>query len=270
MTLEDASKLMQWGKSTLQRLERGQADRVREVDVRELCRIYGLTGDQTAALIGLAKQAAVKSWWHEFGDVIPANFSVYMGLEASAQTLTTYQPDLVPGLLQTEDYVRILARAANPDDSESELESRVQLKMQRQALVTRSRNPVHMEVILHEGVLRRVIGSPAIMAAQLRRLADRSGRPNISIRVLRFSAGMPTGDQIGPFVILDFGKDHQGKSVEPTIVYAENYTGDMYSEKVGIVHRYAQAFETIRQHALDEGSSRSLLRAIAREHERER
>ncbi|MFX0574267.1 helix-turn-helix domain-containing protein [Nocardia nepalensis] len=270
MTLEDAATLMQWGKSTLQRLERGQSDRVRDVDVRELCRIYGIDDERTAALIGLARQAAVKSWWHEFGDVIPANFSVYVGLEASAQTLTTYQPDLVPGLLQTADYVRVLARAANPGDTDSELESRVQLKLQRQALIMRGIKPIRLEVILHEGALRRVIGSHKIMVKQLRHLADQSTRPNISVRILPFSAGMPTGDQIGPFVILDFGLDSQGKSVEPTIVYAENYTGDMYSEKVGTVQRYTEAHETIRRASLDDNSSRILLRDLAREHDRER
>ncbi|WP_328399528.1 helix-turn-helix domain-containing protein [Nocardia sp. NBC_00403] len=270
MTLEDAAQLMQWGKSTLQRLERGQSDRVRDVDVRELCRIYGLDDDRTAALVGLARQAAVKSWWHEFGDVIPANFSIYVGLEASAHRLTTYQPDLVPGLLQTADYTEVLARAANPDDTDSELDSRVRLKLQRQALITRGTKPVRLEVILHESVLRRVIGSPKIMAKQLRHLADAGTRPNVCVRVLPFAAGMPTGDQIGPFVVLDFGVDSQGKSVEPTIVYAENYTGDMYSEKVGTVQRYVQAYDIFQRTSLDESSSRILLRDAAREHERER
>ncbi|WP_068059582.1 helix-turn-helix domain-containing protein [Nocardia xishanensis] len=270
MTLEDAARLMQWGKSTLQRLERGQSDRVRDVDVKELCRIYGMEPEQEAAMIGLARQAAVKSWWHEFGDIIPANFSVYVGLEASAETLTSYQPDLVPGLLQTADYARVLARAANPDDSEAELDSRVRLKVQRQSLLTRKTRPVHMEVILSEGVLRRKIGTRKTMTTQLRHLADEGTRPNISLRVLPFEAGMPTGDQIGPFVIMDFGLDGRGKSVEPTIVYAENYTGDMYSEKASTVLRYTQAYQAIQHLSLDEVASRSLLRDIAREYERER
>ncbi|WP_028477301.1 helix-turn-helix transcriptional regulator [Nocardia sp. CNY236] len=270
MTLEEVASLMQWGKSTLHRLERGQADRVRELDVRELCRIYGLSADRTAALIGLAKQAAVKSWWHEFGDVIPANFSVYMGLESSARSLRSYQPDLVPGLLQTEDYTRVLAHSANPSASPSEIDPSVRIKMQRQALLTRTYNPVDMAVILHEGALRRIIGSHRVMSNQLRHLANESSRRNITIRVLRFAAGMPTGEQIGPFVILDFGVDGHGKSVEPTIVYAEGYTGDMYSEKEGVVRRYADAYETIQRNALDEVSSRTLLRAIAKEYERER
>lgn len=270
MTIEEAARLMQWGKSTLQRLEKGQTDRVRDVDVRELCRIYGFNEDKTAALIGLAQQAAVRSWWHEFGDVIPANFSIYMGLESSARILTSYQPDLVPGLLQTADYARVLAHAANPDDTESELDSRVQLKMQRQALVTRTSSPVQLAVILHEGALRRVVGGRKVMAAQLRHLANESTRPNVSVRILPFSAGMPTGDQIGPFVILDFGLDSQGKPVEPTIVYAENYTGDMYSEKPDILRRYERAFETMQRLSLDENASRILLREVAREYERER
>jgi hypothetical protein len=235
-----------------------------------LIEIYGVDEDRAAGMKGLAQQAAEKSWWHEFGDLIPANFSVYMGLESAALKLTTYQPDLVPGLLQTPEYIRMLVRAGNPELSETDIEGRVQLKARRQHQITRKTKAATLDVVLGETVLRRVIGGPTVMAAQLRQLADASTLPNVTISVLPFSAGYPTGDQIGPFVILEFGTDSRGEPVEPTIVYAENYTGDMYSEKVGTVQRYAQAYERIRQAALDEASSRSLLRNIAREYQRER
>lgn len=193
-----------------------------------------------------------------------------MGLESAAHKLTSYQPDLIPGLLQTEKYARVLACTANPEDTEAEVDSRVRLKKQRQTFVTRRTKPVRLEVVLHEGAVRRVIGSRRIMAEQLRYLADASTRPNVTVRVLPFSAGMPTGDQIGPFVILEFGRDSQGNPVEPTIVYAENYTGDMYSEKTDIVQRYIQAYASIEHAALGEGASRDKLRLAAREHESER
>ncbi|WP_330179481.1 helix-turn-helix domain-containing protein [Nocardia sp. NBC_01503] len=266
LTIVEAAALLQWGKSTLHRLERGQSDRVRIVDIRELCTIYGFDEPMTTAMLGLAQQAAVKSWWHEFGDLIPENFSVYMGLEASARRLTTFQPDLVPGLLQTFDYAWVLFQNVYPEANDAEISARVKVRMTRQALITRSAQPTSLQVLLGETVVRRMIGSRTVMAAQLRSLADSTARPNITIRVVPFSAGMPTGEQTGPFVILGFDSDGKGKSVDPTVVYAEGFTGDMYSEKTHIVERYAAAFDRMRNAAFDEAESRSLLRQAAKEY----
>jgi len=270
MTLEDAARLMEWGKSSLQRIEKGQNQKIRIRDLDGLIEIYAIPDDKAAGLRGLAQQAAEKSWWHEFGDVIPANFSVYMGLESAAQRLASYQPDLVPGLLQTPDYIRTLLQTGHPEFTQAEVEGNIQLRVRRQHQITRATKPTALNVVLGETVLHRVIGGPRVMAVQLKHLADASTLPNIGIRILPFSAGMPSGDQIGPFVILEFGADSRGEPIEPTIVYAENFTGDMYSEKVGIVQRYAQAYGRIQQAALDESGSRNLLRGMAREYQRER
>ncbi|WP_280255030.1 helix-turn-helix domain-containing protein [Nocardia wallacei] len=270
LTLDSASRLLDWGTSTLQRYEKGQNQKIRARDLDAMIEIYRIDPDRAEALRGLAKEAAEKSWWHEFGDLIPANFSVFMGLESAADTLTTYQPDLVPGLLQTESYARVLARIASPGDTAEECERRIEMKVRRQHQITRKIKPTQLTVILGETVLHRVIGSDSIMAAQLRHLADIGTRPNVSIRILPFAAGMPTGELIGTFVILDFPEDSRGVPIEPTIVYAENYTGDMYSEKESVVRRYWAAYERIRQVTLDEVGSRALLRRIAREYQRER
>ncbi|WP_280331570.1 helix-turn-helix domain-containing protein [Nocardia wallacei] len=270
LTLDSASRLLDWGTSTLQRYEKGQNQKIRDRDLDAMIEIYRIDPEQGEALRGLAKQTAAKSWWHEFGDLIPANFSVFMGLESAADTLTTYQPDLVPGLLQTASYTRVLMAHGFPDDTADETERRVEMKMRRQHLITRKIKPTQFTVILGETVLHRMIGSGSIMAAQLRHLADIGTRPNVSIRILPFAAGMPTGELIGTFVILDFPEDSRRVPIEPTIVYAENYTGDMYSEKEGVVQRYWAAYERIRQVALDEVGSRALLRRIAREYQRER
>lgn len=152
LTIVAAADLLQWGKSTL---EPGQSDRVRIVDVRELCTIYGFDEAMTTAMVGLAPQAAVKSWWHEFGDLIPENFSIYLGLEAGARGLTTYQPDLVPGLLQTPEYARALTRDTVPEANDAEIAARVRIRIRRQALITRSARPTVVQVVLSEGVGRR-------------------------------------------------------------------------------------------------------------------
>ncbi len=266
MTIAEAAAMMEWSESKLQRLETGNAEKIRVLDIRELCRIYDFGDEFTTAVVGLAQQASVKSWWHEYDDLIPEGFNVYVGLEASARGLISYQPDLIPGLLQTTDYARVLISDYWPDAARDEIDRRVQLKIRRQSLLTRKRSPATFDIIVHETALRRVVGSPRIMAAQLRRVADMSTLPTIAVRVLPFSAGVPIGHTVGPFVILDFGRDSANRPVEPTVVYLENFLGDLYLEKQASVDRYRQAYQALQLSALDETSSRDLLRKAAKEY----
>lgn len=266
LTIADAAKLMEWGASTLQRLEKGQSDRIRTIDIHELCRIYGIPDDLAEGLKGLAQQAAVKSWWHAYGDLIPENFDIYVGLEASARGLRSYQSEMVLGLLQTADYTRALTVLGYPRDSPDEVDRRVQLRSQRQALITRTHSPATIDVVLHESVLRTVVGDAKVMAAQLRHLADMSTRSNVTLRILKFAAGVPLGVSTGPFTVLEFGTDGKGQPVEPPVVYAEGFTGDLYLERRADVGRYDRAHECLQRSALDIQSSRNLLRQVAKEY----
>ncbi|MFF2552013.1 helix-turn-helix domain-containing protein [Nocardia sp. NPDC058058] len=266
MTIAEAASMMEWSESKLQRLETGNAEKIRVLDIRELCRIYDFDDEFSSAVMGLAQQASVKSWWHEYDDLIPEGFNVYVGLEASARSLVSYQPDLIPGLLQTTDYARVLISDYWPDAEDGDIDRRVQLKMRRQSHLTRKRSAASFAVIVHETALRRVVGSPRVMAAQLRRVADMSTLPTIAVRVLPFSAGVPIGHTVGPFVILDFGRDTVNRPVEPTVVYLENFLGDLYLEKQAAVEKYRQAYQALQHSALDEASSRDLLRKAAKEY----
>lgn len=265
MTIPEAARRIERGASTLQRLETGQAERIRLLDVRELCSVYNASDTEAEGLLGLAQQAAVKSWWHEFGDLIPNNFDVYMGLESAACRLTSYAPDVVLGLLQSEEYARFLAQGSNPHESPEEIEQRVKLKRRRQGLITRKSQPAALEVVLLECAIRRLVGGRKIMAAQLRHIADLSTRDNVSVRILPFRAGIPLGDPMGPFTILEFGAVVRGKDAEPSVVYLESFTGDMYLEKPIDVDSYYRAHQALVDAALDENASRTLLRQVTRE-----
>ncbi|MEU0543435.1 helix-turn-helix transcriptional regulator [Nocardia sp. NPDC005978] len=266
LTIAEAARLMEWGASTLQRLEKGNADRIRTIDIHELCRIYGIPAEIADGLKGLAQQAAVKSWWHSYGDLIPENFDVYVGLEASAQQLSCYQSELVPGLLQTADYARALNGLGYPEEGAAEVDRRVQLRMQRQAMITRRMHPATVAMVLHESVLRRTVGGAKVMAAQLRHLAELSTRPNVDLRILPFTAGVPLGLSTGPFVILEFGSDSKGQPVEPPVVYVEGFTGDLYLERHGDVARYRRARDHLADCALDAQDSRYLLRQVVKDY----
>ncbi|WP_228001036.1 helix-turn-helix domain-containing protein [Nocardia australiensis] len=265
LTLAEVAKPMEWSISKLGRIERGEEGKIRKADVQQLCDILGFSAERTAVMVGLAQQADVKSWWHAFGDLIPEGFVMYVDLEWTAHGMTIYRPDLVPGLLQTAAYARALDRIYFPHDSEEEQEGRVQLRMQRQAIITRKTNPTKVDVVLHESVLHTVVGSPATMAGQLRHLADISTKDNVGIRILPYTAGVPIGVPIGPFVILDFVPDSEGVT-EPTVIYIENYTGDMYLERERDVVGYRRASATIQHAALDAVSSRTKLRMKAKEY----
>lgn len=261
----EVAELMQWSVSTQSRLERGDLGKLKDRDLQQLGRVLGFAEKETAAMIGLLQQAAEKSWWHSFGDLIPETFDVYVGLENDARALDIYRPDIVPGLVQVAGYAAALDRIYFPKDSEEEQNRRIQLKLHRQATVTRKAKSLIVDLVLHESVLRTVVGGPAVMAAQLRHLADLSVRPNVTIRVLPFKAGFPVGISVGPYVILEFSPDAKGVN-PPTVVYVENYTGDMYLEADPDVQRYRRASTIIQRVALDAVMSRNLLRQAAKEH----
>ncbi|MFE3254953.1 helix-turn-helix domain-containing protein [Nocardia sp. NPDC059229] len=266
LTLSQAAKVMEWGTSTLQRIEVGETAKIRIHDLDKLISLYEVDDHWAVTLRAMAQQAAVKSWYHEFGSVIPEDFRLYVDMEYNARIVTSFQPDLVPGLLQTRPYARVLTSDAYPDDDEAKLGGRLELKARRQRAITRDVNPIQFNVILGETVLRRVIGGPKVMANQLEYLATASTRPNVSLRVLPFSAGMPTGRQTGPFVILEAKLDSRGDPAEPPTVYGEGFSTDMYTEKSDIVESYASAFRILQRAALDEMSSRQLVRNAVREY----
>ena len=128
---------------------------------------------------------------------------------------------------------------------------RVEMRVRRQILLTKKSEPLRIDVILDESALHRVIGSRRTMEVQLRHLADMGTRPNIAVRVLPFSAGLPLGDLTGPFIILDFAESAEAESIEPPVVYAEGYTGAMYFDDLELVERYRIAHAGLRRVALD-------------------
>lgn len=261
MNLEDVAPLLQLSVSTLSRIERGLTG-VRVPDVEALCRIYGIDdAEVVAALVGLARQSAVKNWWQEFDDVMFRGFNLYVGLESSARQLTVYRPDIVSGLFQTPGYARAVERGFMPDEPEDVRDRRIQLKKKRQALITRRTNPAGADLVVHESVLRTVVGGAQVMREQLHHLANMP--INVTVSVLPFAAGFPTGLPTGPFTILDFGRNTKARANSPTVVYIESYAGDMYLERDKDVSRYVQAYDDIRQSSLDMASSKRLIRQIA-------
>lgn len=266
LTVRAAAKKLEWSEAKMWRIETGQTP-LRSLDVQAMCTVYGAPQDLTEALMGLAKETKARGWWHAYGDVIPEGFDVYVGLEEAAASLSSYQSDIVPGLLQTDGYAREITRTHIPEISEEELDGRVRLRIERQTILTRATDPLPLRVALNEAVLRRPVGSRDVMVGQLAHLVYVSERSNVSIRVVPFSAGMHSGVVTGPFVILRFPTNGDGGETEPPTVYADGYTGGLYLDKPKEVEQYDSAFRGIWEKALDEQASRRLLAEVAGSYE---
>ncbi|MBF6082709.1 helix-turn-helix domain-containing protein [Nocardia cyriacigeorgica] len=268
LSIAEAARQIGRGAGTVQRLETGHPGKIHIPDIVGLCELYDEV-EQQEALLGLAKEAGSESrnggWWHEYGELIPAKFAPYLGLESVASSLMVYRPDLVSGLFQTAGYARALDSAYFSGSDSEELDRRVRMRLGRQRIISRKRNPVAVKLILDEAVMHRVVGGRKVMAAQLRCLADLP--PNVNVRVLPFATGFPLGTSTGPFTVLDFERTaHE----PPTVFVESSYTGDMYYDRPVSVERYRKAFQTMWNVALNEVDTKCLLRARAREYERER
>lgn len=264
LTVRAAAERLEWSEAKIWRIETGQTS-LRSLDVEAVCRVYGAPADLTQALMGLAKETKAKGWWHAYGDVIPEYFDVYVGLEEAASQLSTYQAELVPGLLQTEEYARAVIKAHNPGVDDEEIDRRVRLRMGRQTLVRRVTSPPELCVTLNEGILRRPIGGPEIMTRQLDQLTEIADLPNVSLRVVPFVVGMHDGLLTGPFVILRFPLNGDGSDSEPPTVYVDGFTGALYLDKPHEIERYVTAFESIRSVSLNDAGSKKLIHQIAKE-----
>ncbi|WP_454194668.1 helix-turn-helix domain-containing protein [Nocardia sp. Marseille-Q1738] len=270
LTIAQAAQEVQLSPAALQRLETGRPQKLRKQDVRALCELYEVDPEETEKAVDLAVQAARNPEVTTLGGLFSNAFNMYVGMEQSARTLVTYQ-EQIPGLLQTADYARATFSAFPGYTSTDDIERRVEVRLRRQAMVTRKSNPLAIEVLLHQSALHRAMGGPLVMSRQLMHLAEVGKLPNVTLRVHPYSAGMTWGFLHGPFVILDFGTDRKGKQIEPPVVYVEGrVSSDLYVEKPDEVRRYYELADAIRADALDEIRTRDLLRQVAREYERER
>ena len=239
LTTDDVGERLDCSASTISRIEGGKVG-IRRMVLSQLLDIYQVTDpDHRDTLLALAKQGKQRGWFAKYGD-LPTSYSRFIGLESAAVEMRNYEPLVVPGLLQTEDYARALRQGGAPDDSEEMIESRVRVRVERQQLLSKS-DPLKLIAVIDEGVTRRVIGGPDVLRSQLKHLLELGQMRNITIQVLPFSGGAYAG-MAGSFAILDFAE-------APSIVYAENLSGDIYQE-ADDVRRYSRVFDNLRAAAL--------------------
>jgi transcriptional regulator with XRE-family HTH domain len=254
-TCEDVGRQLECSGTRISRIETGRIN-VRPGDVREMLEIYGVPGTEADSLVQLAREARRKGWWHTYGRVLPTWFEAFVGLESEAVRLRDFQPLVMPGLLQTEEYARAVLRAAPNAGSSEDIERQVALRMDRQAILAQPAPP-DLWLVLSESVLRADVGGPAVMRAQLRRLLEVAERPNVTLQVLPFSNAAHV-DPISPFTILEFPE-----AADPTVVYLEHLTGCLFLETLDEIRRYTVVFDHLRAEALGISQSADLIAEMA-------
>jgi transcriptional regulator with XRE-family HTH domain len=228
---EQAGEAIRASAWKIHRLENGQVS-FKDRDIADLLALYGVTDpDQVAALVALARKANTPSWWSRYSDLLPLWFRAYIDLESAASLIRTFQGQLVPGLLQTEGYMRAVIVGAHLGDSAEEVERRVALRMGRQALLART-DGFRLWAVVDEAALRRPVGGPKVARAQLERLIEATTLPTVTLQVLPLSASAHAA-MVGAFSILRFPAPDL-----PDMVYVEHLTSALYLDKRSDVDTY--------------------------------
>jgi len=224
-------------------------------DVQDMLDIYGVGDAIKSELAQIAREARLKGWWHPYSTVLTG---AYVGLEAAARAVRTYEQQVIPGLLQSEEYAIAMIRGARLGDSDEEIDRRVRVRMGRQSLLTTD-DPIDLRAVLDEAVLRRPVGGPAVMIDQLKRLIEAARLPNVTLQILPFEAGAHAGMD-GPFAILEFEEER-----DADVVFTDNATGGLFMEKTEELQKYTVIFETIVATALTPEESIEMIELLVEE-----
>ena len=258
LKLEEVAEQLGLAPSTLSRIETGKAP-TKTAYLTTMLGMYGIDDPAVRkVLVDMAREGHRKGWWSIYDDVLPSGFDIYVGLEAEASGLRSYETDVVHGLLQTTDYALAVLRELRPRDSDEQVARGVDLRMQRQRLLD-SDPPLDLWLILDEGAIRRNIGGAKVMRPQLEHLIQASRWSNVTLQVLGFETGAHAG-LVGPFSILQFPE--RGDS---EVAYTESVGGMIYLEKEREVRACAEAFDRMRAAALSPAASIELIQQVQEE-----
>jgi transcriptional regulator with XRE-family HTH domain len=260
LTCEQVARRLGTSPATISRMENARV-RIPDQTLHGLLDLYEVPQSEWDLLLRLAKDAAQKGWWLAYGDVLPKWFEGYVALEAEASVIRNFQLALIPGLLQSPDYARALLERNPRPESPEEIERIVQVRMERQKLLRRNeaeRLP-RFEAVLDESALRRPVGGPAVLRAQVEYLVRLAQQDNVSVQVLPYSAGAHEGLD-GAFSVLEFADP-----TTPKVVYLDTLTGGFHLEKTYEIGRYGVAFRKLQERALRPDESIRCMKGIVLE-----
>jgi hypothetical protein len=247
MNMEAAAAKLDCSVSRVSRLESGDI-RPRPGDVIELLMAYDvpLEGEPGKSLLALARELRGSGWWQRL-DALSSRYATFIAYEAEAAEMRNFEPTLVPGLLQTEEYARAVNSVGRETDAEA-IEQRVRARLTRQEVLARKPSPLDLHAILSEATLMFEVGGPDVLRGQLEHIAALAARPNITVQVLRFAAGATLADR-GGFAVLTFERD------EPPLGYCETAAGELFLESPKEIERLTTIFDHLKALAMSPAAS---------------
>ncbi|MFF3611164.1 helix-turn-helix transcriptional regulator [Streptomyces sp. NPDC002580] len=255
---EEAARILRVAPATVRRMEMAEVS-LKIPYLQLLLKSYGISDEEAEAFVRLAEDANKPGWWQRFHDILPDWFSMHVSLEGAAALLRSYEPHFVPGLLQTEDYARgVLKAGAIGQTRPEDIERHVALRMQRQALLTRADAP-RIWAVMDETALRRAIGGPEVMRAQIDKLLQATKLPNVTLQVIPFASG-PHPGTYGPFVLFRFAMPEL-----PDMVYSEYLTGAVYLDARSEVATHLEVMDRMAAQAATAHRTKEILRDLRKE-----
>jgi transcriptional regulator with XRE-family HTH domain len=248
LTVEDVADKLLCSTAKISRMETG-ARRPSLRDVRDLCGLYNVDESVAAELMKLTREAREQGWWMQYEDL---KLSPYIGLEQNASSITAYSVLYLHGLVQTEEYARAIIKAIAPKIDPAILQQRVEARLRRQELLDQASLP-NYRLLLDEAALRRPVGGPALMAAQIAKILEVSAAGRVRMQLIPFAAGAYSVADLN-FTLLEFSEP-----VLPSAVFVEGLVGHQYYERPVDVARYRESIENIRDSALSPRDSEQLL-----------
>jgi transcriptional regulator with XRE-family HTH domain len=254
----EAAKSLGWQASRLSRIETRQSG-ITAPDLRKLLDLYGVEDyGYRSFLAELARRVNERGWWQKYAGLIGGDYADLISLEAEARSIRSYEQELVPGLLQIPEYARAVIRASRPTETTEEINRRVEIRMERQEVLTRSDPaPPRFSVVLSEGALRRPVGGYDVMRRQLEYLMRPRDRANVTVQVLPFDAGVHPA-MVGPFTAMAFSDPE-----DLGVVNVENATGTLFLEDPEELRIYEEFWSTLQASALSPDDSQAFLRSTS-------
>ena len=256
-TLEQVARSMEWSLSKVIRIESGAVG-VSANDLRALLALYGISSQERAEeLLDLARASRQSSWWSRYRADISPQYLQYIEYEEAASVLRMYEPVLLPGLWQTQEYATAIIRElADPGTPEGLIQTRIEIRMKRQELLDRDPPPT-IACVVDEAAVQRMAGQRNVAPGQIARLIELASRPDTSLQIVPFSAGFHRG-MLEPFLILEFPDPE-----DSDVLFSESSRDTIFSQdESGVIAGYREVFEELRSASLDAAATLAYLRNL--------
>jgi transcriptional regulator with XRE-family HTH domain len=252
---EAAGEAIRGSHAKISRLELGRVG-FKLRDVVDLLALYGVSDPvELDSFVELARRANTPGWWHRYSDLLPVWFETYLGLEQAAAVIRGFEPQFIPGLLQTADYARAVIRLAHGDEPADEIERRVALRLSRQRILTDENAPA-VWLVVDEAAVHRPYGGPAVLRGQIEHLLRIGELPSVTIQVVPYEVGGHAAAG-GAFTVLRFAAPEL-----PDVVYLEQLTSALYLDKRADIDQYLGVMDRLAVQAHTPEQTRAFLTGL--------